>query len=225
MNQAVLYDQKWIKFLRRTWLFRFIPFADFALAAGSMALGNVNPDSDFDVIVGARAGRIFTARFFCVLAFSLLGWRRKKMHNSTGEARDKICLNHFVTPAAFRLSPPHNAYWKNLYWNLVPVFGSVEAVRAFWNANREWLGEKVVYQDDLRHQHKTSSRLKIFLERFLDYLGGDRLEKFLKKIQVEKIEKSLEADQPGHKPRIIYNDNELEFHQDTARIEILSENL
>ena len=50
-RQQVLYDKKWRKFLRRSWLFRFIPFLDFALGAGSMATGAVNANSDFDVIL------------------------------------------------------------------------------------------------------------------------------------------------------------------------------
>ena len=45
----------------RIWLFRLIPFVDFILVAGSMAMGNPCEDSDFDVIVGVRRGRIFSA--------------------------------------------------------------------------------------------------------------------------------------------------------------------
>ena len=43
-------------------LFQYVPF-DFVFAAGSMAMGTVRQDSDFDVLVGVRHGRIFTARF------------------------------------------------------------------------------------------------------------------------------------------------------------------
>jgi predicted nucleotidyltransferase len=46
--------------------------------AGSLATGNIQENSDFDVIVGVKRGRIFTARFFGVALFGLLGWRRKK---------------------------------------------------------------------------------------------------------------------------------------------------
>ena len=33
-QKQVLYDKKWIKFLRRTWLFKYIPFVDFAIDQG-----------------------------------------------------------------------------------------------------------------------------------------------------------------------------------------------
>ncbi len=215
-QQQVLYDEKWKKFLRRTWLFRWIPFVDFALAAGSMATGNVNENSDFDVIVGARIGRIFTARFFAVLSFGLLGWRRRKLSHKE-LASDQICLNHFVTERSFKLSPPYNDYWEALYKNLVPVFGSQEKIHQFWQANEPWLGEKINYKDDLRHLHRTSAWKKKAYEWLLSGSLGDKLESWLKKIQVRRIEKSLKKFPPGFEPRIRYGNDELEFHPDTAR--------
>lgn len=219
-RQAVLYDKKWEKFLGRTWPFRHIPFVDFVFAAGSLAYGNVRKESDFDVIVAARSGRIFTARFFCIAAFGLLRWRRKRLSHDEAAA-DKICLNHFVTPASYRLSPPHNDYWRNLYGNLVPIFGGTAELNSFWRANADWLGGVKQYRDDLRHLYKSPSALKMFLEKILSGPVGDALEQFMKTIQVKKIEKSLKKDEPGYKPRIIYNDAELEFHPDTKRIEMM----
>ncbi len=228
-QQQVLHDKKWIKFLRRTWLFRHIPFVEFAVAAGSLATGNVHADSDFDVIIGARTGRIFTARFFCVLAFGLFGWRRKRLHGADADTTyksnktyrsytaDKVCLNHFVTAASYRLAPPHNAYWKHLYGNLVPVFGSAGRIKKFFAANEDW-AEGRGYEIDLRHLHQTDSRIKKIREFLLGGRFGDWLERKLKAVQVARIEKSFQKE-AGYKPRIIYRDDELEFHPDTRRTE------
>lgn len=181
-----------------------------------MALGNVSPESDFDVIVGARPGRIFTTRFFCVLVFGFFGWRRTKL-NHRESAADKICLNHFVTPTSYKLSMPRNEYWKKLYKNLVPVYGSKESIKAFWDANAEWLGGGVNYQDDLRHKYRKFAVVKKLWEVMLSGRLGDWLERTLKKLQIRKIEKSLKIDQLGFEPRIKYSDDELEFHPDTSR--------
>lgn len=218
-QQQVLYDKKWIKFLRRTWLFRYIPFVDFVLAAGSMATGNVKPESDFDVIVGARSGRIFTARFFCVLAFGILGWRRAKFSHKESAA-DKICLNHFITEKSYRLSGPHNAYWQGLYQSLVPLFGDSDKINRFFEANNDWLPKPKIYVDDLRHFHDGHSWFKKIKELALGGFIGDWFEKVLRRIQVSRIEKSLKTDPPGYKPRIKYSDDELEFHPDTYRIQL-----
>src|SRR3989338_11530370 len=131
-----LYNQKLQKFLGKVWPFKLIPFVDFVLAAVSLATGNINEDSDFDVIVGVRQGRIFTVRFFCWLVFGIFGWWAKHPNKS----KDRLCFNHFVTPAAYRLSPPHNEYWRNLYQKLVPVYGEPAIIQKFFDANKDWAG-------------------------------------------------------------------------------------
>ncbi len=259
----VLFDQKWIKFLRRIWIFKFIPFVDFSLAAGSMAMGNVRSESDFDVIIGARSGRIFTARFFSVLAFGLFGWRRKKWHGQAklkisrhrfnnfsedgiplaagkvSSVRDKVCLNHFITEKSYRLAEPHNEYWQELYRNLVPIYGEQAKIQQFWQANLEWVTDPNFHykyenfhyksysfyngsfrssQDDLRYIYRKPSVLTKVAKAILEGKVGDWLESILKRIQVKKIESGL-AKQSGYKPRIVYTDQELEFHPDTRRIE------
>lgn len=216
-RQQVLYDTKWKTFLRRSRPWRHVPFVEFVLGAGSMATGNVHENSDFDVIVAARQGRIFTARFAAILIFGMLGWRRKKLSHRES-ASDKVCLNHFVTAQTYRLAPPYNAYWKELYQNLVPVFGAAEQVNAFFEAN-DWARRAHAYGDDLRHVSRHPSRIKLALERWLSGPKGDRLERFLKRLQIRRIERGLEHDPPGYKPRIRYSDDELEFHPDTVRIE------
>ncbi len=232
MITQILYDQKWIKFLRRIWLFRFIPFVDFALAAGSMAMGNVRPESDFDVIIGARSGRIFTARFFAVLFFGIFGWRRKKWHGESGiryqvsGIKDKICLNHFVTEKSYRLSPPYNEYWEKLYQNLVPIYGEKRQIHQFWQANNDWMSmqdarspkpEARSFHDDLRYIYRKPSLAKNVAEWLLGGRLGDFWESFLRRLQLAKIKSSLKS--IGYKPRITYTDDELEFHPDTRRIE------
>ncbi len=223
-QQQVLHDEKWVKFLRRTRLFHWIPFVDLALAAGSMAMGNVKPQSDFDVIVGVKTGRIFTARFFAVLAFGLFGWRRKKLSHKE-EAADKVCLNHFVTAKAYRLSGPHDAYWQKLYQSLVPIFGSSEVINNFFQANGDWMGAMRVFVDDLRHNREGAAWPRVCVEKILAGRLGDRLEGWLRKIQIRRIERGLRNDPPGYKPRIIYGDEELEFHPDTRRTEAYIENI
>jgi len=222
-DQRVLFDQKWKKFLWRSWLFRHIPFIEFVLAAGSMALGNVKPESDFDVIISVKSGRIFTARFFSVVAFSIFGWRRKKLSHRES-ATDKICLNHFITEKSFQLSPPHNHYWQALYKNLVPILGEPEKINYFWQANQGWMEQPQIYQNDLRHQNQKFGIMKKFLEIILGGKLGNKLENFLKSAQIKRIKHGLKNDGLGYQPRIIYNDNELEFHPDTQRIQNFLQN-
>ncbi|MCR4260823.1 MAG: hypothetical protein NUV96_00545, partial [Candidatus Colwellbacteria bacterium] len=132
-----LYSRKWEKFLRRVKLFRFVPFVEFVLAAGSLATGRIHEASDFDVIVGARHGRIFTTRFFTVIVFKIFGYHRRGIDHKES-ASDKICLNHFVTDKKYRLDPPHEGSWMELYQSLVPVMGDEEKIKKFFEDN-DWM--------------------------------------------------------------------------------------
>lgn len=215
-----LTEKKWKKFISRAKLFNSIPFVDFALAAGSMAMGNPHEHSDFDVLVGVKKGRIFTARFFAVAVFGLRGWRRKKAHNKNIDKRsvsDKICLSHWVTENAYRLSPPHNDYWHKLYQSLVPLLGSKEKINNFFESN-DWLEPKRNWSPDKRFRAMRKTPLRLTLEIMLSGKFGDKVERALKKLQIERIEGGLN-DKSNFKPRLIYSDNELEFHPDTRRIE------
>lgn len=217
----LLYDKKWRLFLGRTWLFRHCPFVDFVLAAGSLAMGEVHENSDFDVIVACRSGRIFTARFFCILFFGFFGWRRQP-GGRPEDWRNQVCFNHFVTPESYRLSSPPTeqlSYWRQLYFNLVPVYGPAEKINQFFAGNADWLGGLRFYHDDLRHRWPNPSLFKRRIEQMLNR-PGDRLERFLRWLQLKKIDYRLRQEPAGYKPRLILNHEELEFHPDTRRIEV-----
>ena len=61
------------------------------------------------------------------------------------------------------------------------------------------------------------------MKRFLEFLLigpiGNFFENFTKKIQILAIKNGIEGGTLGHNPRIRYDDEELEFHPDTQRIE------
>jgi hypothetical protein len=214
----VLHDKKWFKFLSRARLFRHLPFIEFVLGSGSLAIGRVSPDSDFDVVVGVKRGRIFTARFLAVLVFGFLGWRRKRLHHDES-ASDKICLNHFVAPSAYRLAPPHTDSWRELYKKMVPVWGDKEKLNEFFAANNPWVGEEKTWIDDMRFDRRPGSSIKYKLENMLSGPLGELVESWARRFQLWKIRRSLAAGPVGYKPRLRYNDEELEFHPDRKKFE------
>ncbi|MCX6140473.1 MAG: hypothetical protein NTX15_06550 [Candidatus Kapabacteria bacterium] len=118
-----------------------VPFVDFIFVAGSIATGNVKPESDIDLIVGCRAGRIWTVRLMMIIFLEIQGVRRRD-GDVKQNSSNKICLNHFVTPASYRLQPPYNSYWVNLYQKLIPFGGNNDAIRAFFTANADWAGPR-----------------------------------------------------------------------------------
>ncbi|MBU6141693.1 nucleotidyltransferase domain-containing protein [Patescibacteria group bacterium] len=238
MSSAVS-DKKWKKLLRYVRLFRLVPFVDFVLVAGSMATGEPREDSDFDVIVGVRTGRIFTARMGCFVIFASLGlWARHpsqgSRHSATrlaaaapaaaGQTKDRFCFNHFVTPASYRLSPPHNTYWQHLYRSLVPVFGDPRAIQAFYDANAGWLNEKRSFAPDARFASARTYAIVRMKGWVLSGWYGDIMERFLKKIQLSHMARATSA-RDTYEPRLVISDAELEFHPHTKRIKEYVDNL
>ncbi|MDI6734559.1 MAG: hypothetical protein QMD50_03700 [Patescibacteria group bacterium] len=219
-RQDLLLDEKWRRFLKSRFLFSCVPFLNFILAAGSLALGNVNQDSDFDVIIGCKKGRIFTVRFFNILIFGLFGIRRKRIDHKEN-ARNKICLNHFVTSESYKLSPPYHKQWQELYKNIVPIYGNKYEIESFFKSN-DWVGRTV----DLENKYfrtKTFNKISRFIEFLLGSFLGDVFELLVKKIQIARIKKSLAKEKINLTARIKFNDEELEFHPDNTKIKELLE--
>ncbi len=213
MNKE-LASKKWEKLIKMIKGFQHIPFVDFVFVAGSMATGDIHPDSDFDVIIGARQNRIFTVRQLTAGFFSLTGGRRSG-RDSKKEAKDKLCFNHFVSPGGYKLDPPYNEYWVYLYQNLVPVYGKKKHIQEFLDVN-DWAGEINLDYEQLID--KNDSFWKRFLEKLLSNKFGDLVENIFKKYQLRRINKGLKESK-GYKPQIVIDDNELRFHMDTKRIE------
>ncbi|MDI6820904.1 MAG: hypothetical protein QMD65_01870 [Patescibacteria group bacterium] len=219
-RQDLLLDTKWKKFLKARILFSCIPFLQFVLGAGSLALGNVNSDSDFDVVIGCKKMRIFTVRFFCILFFGMFGIRRKRIDHKEN-ARDKICLNHFVTSKSYKLTPPYHKQWEELYKNIVPVYGDEKEIKIFFEANN-WFGGRTELNDK-RFKAKKNNVISKFLELLFFGSLGDVFELLVKKLQIVRIKRSLGIEKANLSARLKFDDEELEFHPDIAKIEALLE--
>ena len=213
-TQDVLLDKKWKKFLSRSRVFQYLPFVEGVFGAGSMSLGNVHKGSDFDVLIVAKTDRIFTTRFVAMLVLGILGFRRAGIGHR-GSVSDKICLNHFITEKSMRLDDYDNLYCHELYYNLVPVYGSRDTIDKFYEAN-DWVKRRLYLED--RRFKRGSSLIKNILELLLGNFGGNKLEKIFKKIQLKRIYKNLNKT-IGYRSRLKFTDHELEFHPDTETTE------
>jgi hypothetical protein len=207
--QDLLLDEKWRKLLKLAQWLDWIPFIDFVLASGSLSLGNVTPDSDFDVLTGVRRGRAFTARYLTLLVFALL--RSRRLDDIETSSPNKLCFNHFVTDVTYS-KPPHNYYRYELYRSLVPVWGDPQAIGKFIGANG-WSGISAEIMGDRRYRPARKKLLTKILESALGGPFGDLLEK---KVFAPIARKRLGVyfEKKGDNGRAVLSDDELEFHFD-----------
>jgi len=210
-----LIHRKLKKLKGRLFLFRFLPFIDFALLSGSLSLGNANKNSDFDIILGCRTGRVFTVRFLAVGLFYLLGQARLK-HYSKQESKDRFCFNHFVTPRSYQLSVPRGYYSVQLYRHLIPLYGKRLLIERFIQMNG-WAKARLVFDSRIFLEFQPNLAAKA-LEKLLAGKLGNILEDLLKKIQLRKIKPAYYPQKKiSLKSRLVLSDDELEFHIHNVR--------
>lgn len=212
MARRKIADQKWKKFLKLVKFLALAPYLRGIFSSGSMALYNTEDKSDYDVLIIARSGRLYTCRFFLWLISSFLGSRRKRYEKV---APDKLCFNHYLTDGDMELV--HQSIFNaQTYVNLKPALIKPELIYEFYAAN-SWLNDYVVnfeVQKELVRPSIIAPSIFIWLARIveiiIDSTLGGVLENFLKNLQQKRIKNNPATYQPGG--RIVFNNRELEFH-------------
>jgi len=221
IQKKKLADQK---FKKIRWILRFIaylPFIRLVMLSGSTGLGNPLKESDIDLLIVVKHGRIWTAR--AILTFFALVFGA---YRQTGRTQNRLCLNHYLTDKSLSVDFG-NLYKAEEYLNLLPLAGDLNIYREFFKKN-SWM-KNYVYsasgslENNLRARPPKGWPLKIkyFFEFSLSGLIGDYWEKYLKKFQVYFIEKNPLTKSPD--ARIRYDDNNLVFHPVLIEPEVIKE--
>ncbi len=216
-------DQKWKKTKRMVKLLQLIPFIRLVVVSGSLAMDNTKKESDIDLLIVTRAGRIWTCRGLTTLFIHCLGQQR---HGSL--TKDRFCLNHYLTDKFLKI-PSASLYNAQTYAHLVPMWESKESdvpeYKQFQRAN-QWINNYLVFypqsQQGYLRQIKPnqsfafSRKLREFI---LNGRIGDTLEFILRKIQAKRISKDPLTYQSAG--RVVFNDQQLEFHPNSPEKGIL----
>ncbi|MEK7579922.1 MAG: nucleotidyltransferase domain-containing protein [Patescibacteria group bacterium] len=216
-------EEKWEKTLKAVKWLRLIPYIRLVFASGSLALSNTDEESDLDVLIVTKSGRIWITRFLTVFILSLLGARRTRYEKI---APDKICLNHFITDKSLYI-PRKSIYTAQLYSRLVPITGEKDLIDRFFEAN-SWIRNYIPkfpisnFQFPNKFQIPNSNFLKLIRnieEKILDTKLGDWIERILKKYQLRRINNYHLTHKPGG--RIKADNESLEFHPDSPELRII----
>jgi len=224
LDRKKIANHKWKKAKKILWVMQIIPFIKMMLVSGSLALGNSREESDIDLIIISKRGRIWTVRTFATLLVAILGARRSK-----NKTKNKICLNHYITEKSLRI-PFESLYNAESYIHLVNVYDNSrdrELHREFQKENK-WIKDYVEnckFSDlgSLRSikRNKALGFVSRFFETVLSGKLGDFLEKKLSELQSVKIKKdSLYCKNGG---RVTISDEQLEFHPDSHENYIIPE--
>lgn len=224
LDRKKLADQKWKKIRKIFWIMQIAPFVKMVLVSGSLALGNSRKESDADLIIMAKKGRIWTVRTFVTLLTSVLGVRRHK-----NKTKDKICLNHYITDKSLRI-PFKSLYNAQSYVHIINVYDSEKDKKMFERFQKEnrWIKEYAGnYEFSKLESFRSIKRSKAlglfsrFFEIILAGKTGDFFERKMSKIQSYKIKKDILYKKKGG--RITISNDQLEFHPDSHEGYIIPE--
>jgi len=202
---------------------RWVPFLQAVFLCNNLALGTADKDSDIDIFIVARDGRIWMARFFATLFLQIFFLRR---HGR--KVKNRVCLSFYISDKylnlrEIRIEPP-DAYL--VYWlaSLIPVYDPAGIFKKVKQAN-QWIleyvpngfidvevGKNVKVDDD-----KFSKLFKKALEKMWQGSYGNLIENQLREIQKTKMKMNLHSKQNENNNDVVINDKMLKFHENDRR--------
>ena len=216
ITRQKLADQKWKKIRKISKLFQILPYLRLIGITGSLTLNNTREESDLDLLLITKTGRIWTSRALTAGLVSLIG---KKRHRQI--TKDKICLNCYLSQESLEIKPeikPHDLHAAYEYFRLMPLLETKPGCFQNFKKANTWLANHFFsYNSESQKNNlktvqinKSLDLFRRFFEKILDTKIGDFLEKKLGQWQKNKIAKGLKY--PQADDQIVFSDQCLMFH-------------
>lgn len=215
--------EKWNFLEQNIQHFLKIPFLRAVFASGSLSMFYMSKNSDLDIFLICKHGKIFTARFFTYIYFKLY----KKIWLNEGENATKFCLNHWISDKNLTLQPQDHIYEARLYSQFYPIYG-IDIYQKFIKQN-QWIKNYIpLYPDGIKIIHnkipKNIKQINItpnILEKILDTPIGYVFELIVKYIQLIIFyfhsKKYTELKKQGF---LKMTDYEMRFHTHPIRLKV-----
>lgn len=193
-----------------------VPFVKTVMVVNTLAIDNVRPESDIDLLIVSAPRHIWIARMIVTGIVTLLGYRR---HGT--KIAGRVCLSFYVTTdamdfAQFQSAQPdtHLAFWTS---QAVPLIddGTYEKFAAAnsWvkklmpNAWQwDWKKKVLVPNSGLRS-------IRQFYEIFFSSPIGLWFDSWARSHQIKKMEKNIESKAKLGTTEVIISEDVLKFHE------------
>lgn len=203
------------KYRRLLWvskILKMLPFVRMIAVCNNLAYSNARDDSDIDLFIVTKNGRIWCCRFFILLILKLLGLRPRP-----GYTRDKICASFFVTEDNLNLEQikiDDNDIYLN-YWlkQVMPIYD--EDIYYKFREVNSWGGDGWV--EIINRRKLRNSEIEKLGKGVIEKLFLDIDEKFYKWLQMKVMPKKLKEMALDSGTEVIINDKMLKFHENDRR--------
>ncbi len=214
---------KWRIVRRGAALLSLVPFLEGVAVVNTLSMGAAHPDSDIDVLILAKPGRMFLVRLGAVLVTSLFGLRR---HGH--QVKNRLCLSFFLTAPAFDLERlakyPDDPYLRFWATSLVVVVNKKQAFERLWQENAAWLAafpHAGLRSYALRRPPGVMVQGMVRgVERLLAGSWGDVLERVARGLQERQFRRNVHSRQSDASSDVVVSSTILKFHENDRRIAI-----
>ncbi len=203
----------------------WVPFVRAIFVCNTVAGAVANKESDIDLFIIVKKGRIWLSRALVTLVLSFLRMRRTKRR-----IKNKICLSFYVTDDNLNLSPitiPKSDIYL-VYWldQLVPVFDPDDLHYSLFRANqwaKKYLPNSFTRYEPLSRWKvrcgRIGRRAKKAFEKIWNGSYGDVIEKQARGMQHARMKLNYCSVQDEPDNRVVVNDKMLKFHENDRREE------
>lgn len=225
-DSADLLPERQIKFInsikkrqlakRGAWLVSRMPFVEMVGLGNTLAFDNASADSDIDLLIVIKPGRMFIARFIITAVTQVLGWRRhhKKINN-------RLCLSFYLTSDNLNFETlayeqdPYMVYW------LATLQVMYDSNSVYYNLLQKniWLDKYLINWRQIKlNQIKTGTSIdKSAIKKDIFSNTLDVLEEIFKWFQIVKIKSHKKTRLGDGTKAVLVSDKILKFHESDAR--------
>lgn len=207
--------------LRAARLLRAVPFVRAVFLCNNVAFSTAKATSDIDVLIVAKAGRVWIARLLSTLLLSVFRLRRTKR-----KIHDRVCLSFYVADSHLNLAniaiTEPDIYL--MYWiaQLVPLYDPSQLRRTIVQEN-SWVAKYLGNWKDIDEFDGAVGDSGFFykFKRFFEIAWaeqyGNLVEKQAKEIQLVKMRLNSQSLRDIPDTRVVVNDDMLKFHENDRR--------
>ncbi len=201
-------------------LLSYCPFVRLVALCNNFAFEGLKSESDIDLFIIIKDGRLFLSRLIIVSLLSAFGLRRhgKKISN-------RLCLSFFITDKELSLEKmkiePKD--WHFEFWisNFVPVLDDGIFLE-FWKANSWIKKDKPFLEPYLSLKRRVgkdalTKGVSKGLEKIFSGWLGDYAERVSKRLQLKKMSYNRSSLSRENDTRVIISDQVLKFHEQDRR--------
>lgn len=199
-----------------------VPFIRMVAVANTLAIDNVRPESDIDLLIITAPQHIWITRLIVTGIVSLLGYRR---HGT--KIAGRICLSFYATTdgmdfASLQSEQPdtHLAFWTA---QVVPLLD--DSMYERYRQANDWVTKLLPHSWEWEWKTKLLApnsglrSIKQFYELFFSSPIGAWIESWARERQLKKMDKNVESKAALGTTDVIISEDVLKFHEADRRRE------